>query len=232
MSTIGIIGSGNIGGALTRLFTKAGHTVRVANSRGPDTLRALAAETGAQAATVEDAVQGADIVVVTIPLNRVPDLPKGLFADAPDDLIVIDTCNYYPRQRDGAIAAIEGGQTESAWVESQIGHPVIKVFNTIYAAHLQNDGRPRGEPGRIALPVAGDDAKAKATVRALVDEIGFDTVDDGTIADCWRQQPGSPCYTKDFDAAALRQALSDAKQDRTADWRATPNSPGDFENPA
>ena len=130
MTTSGIIGSGNIGGALTRLFTQAGHQVAVANSRGPSSLEALAKETGARAATVEDAVKGARIVVVTIPLNRVPDLPKDLFAGAPADLIVIDTCNYYPRQRDGAIAPIEAGSTESGWVAQELGRPVIKVFNT------------------------------------------------------------------------------------------------------
>ncbi len=228
---IGIIGSGNIGGALTRLFRTAGYEVAVANSRGPASLAGLAQETGAQAATVEEAAH-ADLVVVTIPLKDVPNLPKGLFTGAPVEPIVIDTCNYYPQHRDGRIAEIEQGMPESGWVEQCLGHPVIKVFNSIYAAHLLEGGKPAGTPGRIALAVAGDDQAAKKVVTSLLDQIGFDAVDTGSIADSWRQQPGTPVYCKDYDAAGVREALAAAKQERTPEWRATPNSPGTFEQPA
>jgi predicted dinucleotide-binding enzyme len=113
MANIGIIGSGNIGAALTRLFTRAGHQVAVANSRGPASLQALAGETGARAATVVDAVRGADVVVVTVPMAAVSTLPKDLLENAAADLVVIDTSNYYPQQRDGLIADVEAGMTES-----------------------------------------------------------------------------------------------------------------------
>jgi predicted dinucleotide-binding enzyme len=216
---IGIIGAGNIGGALTRRFRAAGHDVFVANSRGPETLKDLARETGAKAVTVEEAARDKDVVVVTIPLKAVPNLPKNLFSGASKDLVVIDTGNYYP-QRDGRIDAIENGTQESRWVEQQLGHPVIKAFNNIYAAHLQNDGKPTGSGGRIALPVAGDDPRAKQIVMRLIDEIGFDAVDAGSIDESWRQQPGSPVYAKDYDVAGARRALGEASKERPAEFRA------------
>ena len=170
---IGIIGAGNIGGTLTRRLTRLGHDVAVANSRGPESLAGLAAETGATAVTVNEAARGRDVVIVTIPQKNIPDLPAGLFDGAPDNLVVVDTGNYYPRQRDGRIDGIEDGLTESRWVEQQLGHPVVKAFNNIHAQHLMERGQPAGTPGRIALPVAGDDPAAKAVVLRLIDELGF-----------------------------------------------------------
>ena len=229
---IGIIGSGNIGGALTRRFRAAGHDVTVANSRGSASLAELARETGARAASVEEAARGRDVVVVAVPLNRIDDLPSGLFADAGPDLIVIDTSNYYPQQRDGRVDGIEAGSTESGWVEQRLGRPVVKAFNSILAGHLLENGTSAGTPGRIALAVAGDDPKAKATVMDLLDGIGFDTVDGGTIDDSWRQQPGSPGYLMDYDSEGVRRALAEARHERAPEWRATPNSPGTFDSPA
>src|ERR1700710_1641937 len=136
---IGIIGAGNIGTVLTRRLTELGHTVSGAHSRGPETLPDLARETGARAVTAAGATRGQDLVVVTIPQVRVPDLPDDLFADTPREVVVIDTGNYYPQQRDGRVAAIEDGTTESRWVEQQIGRPVVKAFNNIYADHLQKN---------------------------------------------------------------------------------------------
>jgi predicted dinucleotide-binding enzyme len=229
---IGIIGAGNIGGTLTRRFRAVGHDVAVANSRGPDSLRELARETGATAVTVLEAAHGRDVVIVTIPEKNIPDLPKDLFAGVPDDVVVVDTGNYYPRQRDGRIEPIESGMTESRWVSEQLGRPVIKAFNNIYAQHLLENGKPKGTPGRIALPVAGDDPRAKAVVMQLIDEIGFDPVDAGTLDDSWHQQPGTPIYTKDYDAEGVRRALSEAKKERTPAWSGTAKSPGTFETPA
>jgi 8-hydroxy-5-deazaflavin:NADPH oxidoreductase len=140
--------------------------------------------------------------------------------------------NYYPGQRDGRIEAIEAGLTESRWVAQQLNHPVIKAFNNIYAEHLLNLGKPKGTPGRIALPVAGDDRAAKGIVLRLVDELGFEGVDAGTLDESWRQQPATPVYCKDFDAEGVRRALSMANKERKPEWRGTVNSPGTFENPA
>lgn len=216
---IGIIGAGNIGGNLTRRLTTLGHDVSVANSRGPESLSELVAQTGAKAVTVSEAARDAAVIVVTIPQGKVPGLSQDVLAGAAPGAAVIDTGNYYP-QRDGLIAGIEDGLTESRWVEQQLGHPVIKAFNGIYAANLLTHGRPVGDPERQALPVAGDDPDAKAVVLALVEELGFDAVDAGGLDDSWRQQPGTPVYGASRDADGIRELLAQASPERTADWKA------------
>lgn len=220
---IGIIGAGNIGGTLARRFRALGHDVFVANSRGPETLAALAKETGAKAVPVSEAARGTDVVIVTIPEKNVLSLPKNLFAAAGADTVVVDTGNYYP-QRDGRIDEIEAGTTESRWVAQQLGRPVVKAFNTIYAKHLFERGRPKGTAGRIALPIAGDDVRAKGVVLRLLDELGFDGVDAGTLDESWRQQPGSPVYGADLDADGVRRALAEARKERPAGFRAPKGS--------
>ncbi len=225
---IGIIGAGNIGGTLVRRLTALGHKVYVANSRGPQTLARLATETGATAVTIAGAARGAELVIVTIPEKNIPSLPASLFAGTPASTVVIDTGNYYPQQRDGRIDAIEAGTTESRWVEQQLGRPVVKAFNNIYAQHLRDLGKPAGTRGRIALPIAGDDDAAKDIVLRLIDELGFDGVDAGGLDESWRQQPGTPVYGTDLDAAGVRRALSQASRERTPEWRAKADSPGTF----
>lgn len=216
---IGIIGAGHIGGTLTTRLAKLGHTVSVANSRGPATLRDLAASSGATAVTVEQAVRDKDLVIVTIPEKAIAELPRNLFASARPDTVVVDTGNYYP-QRDGRIAPIEQGTPESVWVSEQIGRPVIKTFNNIHAKDLMERGVPAGTPGRIALPVAGDDARAKRVVMNLVEQLGFTAVDAGPLAESWRQQPGTPVYGTNKDDAGVRAALKAATQQRAAAWKA------------
>lgn len=223
---IGIIGAGQIGGALTRRLTELGHNVFVANSRGPETLTLLAQETGAKPVTASEAARRGEIVIVTIPEKNIPKLPQDLFAGVPQDVVVVDTGNYYPQQRDGRIEGIENGATESRWVSDQLGRPVVKTFNNIYADHLLRRGRPAGTADRIALPVASDDTQAKTKVISLLDELGFDGVDAGTIDESWRQQPGTPVYGTDFDAAGVKRALSEANEERTPEWRAKQKKAG------
>ncbi len=215
---IGIIGAGNIGGTLTRRLSALGHEVSVANSRGPQTLSDLAEESGASAVPVELAPRDADLVIVTIPMKSVPLLPAGLLDQAPE-AIIVDTGNYYP-QRDGLIAPIEEGMPESRWVAAQLGRPVIKAFNNIYAQHLLEKGLPEGADGRIALPVAGDEARSKAVVMDLVEELGFDAVDAGSLDESWRQQPGTPVYAADLDREGVAAALTQASAERPAEFRA------------
>jgi 8-hydroxy-5-deazaflavin:NADPH oxidoreductase len=211
---IGIIGTGQIGGTLARRLSALGHEVSIANSRGPETLTALAREIGAKPVTVQDAARAGDVVIVAIPEKNVARLPAKLFDGAPNNVVVVDTGNYYPQQRDGRIDPIENGATESRWVSNQLGRPVVKVFNTLYARHLLERGKPKGAPGRIALPVAGDDKRAKDIVIRLLDELGFDAVDAGSLDESWRQQPGTPVYGADLDADGARRALSEAKRER------------------
>jgi predicted dinucleotide-binding enzyme len=216
---IGIIGAGAIGGLLAAKWVERGHSVSLANSRGPASLADLAAKTGARAVTAFDAVRDVDVVVVTIPQKSVPLLPKDLFRNVPDQVIVVDTGNYYPSFRDGEIAALEGGLTESGWVAQQLGRPVSKVFNSIMSYSLAEGGLPAGTPGRIALPIAGDDARAKGILAGLVDELGFDGIDAGSLDESWRQQPGSPAYCTDYDAKGLRRALAKADRARLPEAR-------------
>ncbi|MFD2766772.1 NADPH-dependent F420 reductase [Micromonospora eburnea] len=205
---IGIIGSGHIGGTLTRRLCALGHDVTVTNSRGPQSLTDLAAETGATAGTLEETVQGAELVIVAVPVRAVPDLPAALF----DGKLVVDADNYYP-ERDGDIPELlDRSLSSSRWTAEHLkGAQVVKVFNTIRAPHLMDNGRPAGAPDRIALPVAGDDSAAKRVVMELVDELGFDPVDGGTLDGSWRQQPGTPVYGADRDADGVRQGLAEAR---------------------
>src|SRR6266403_1978804 len=215
---IGIIGTGEMGGTLTGRRLTLGHTVSIANSRGPwsaapaitsftppitgfgqtvisgpsrPTLADLAKETGAHAVTVTDAVKNVDL----------------------------DTSNYYPSFRDGRIAAIEEAGMESGWVSSVLGRPVVKVFNNITAHFLAEGGRPKGAKDRIALPVAGNDALAKSVVLALVDELGFDGVDAGSLDESWRQQPGTPVYCTNLDADGIRRTLRQADRAKAPEER-------------
>jgi 8-hydroxy-5-deazaflavin:NADPH oxidoreductase len=221
---IGIIGGGQIGGTLARRLAGLGHDVSIANSRGPETLTNFAKEIGAKPVTVQQAARSGDVVIVAIPEKNVAQLPAKLFDGVASDVVVVDTGNYYPQQRDGRIEPIENGVTESRWVSNQLGRPVVKLFNTIYARHLLERGKPKGAPGRIALPVAGDDRRAKDVVIRLIDELGFDGIDAGGLDESWRQQPGTPVYGADLDAEGTRRALSEAKPERPVAMRA-PASP-------
>ena len=207
---IGIIGAGHIGSALATRLVSLGHSVWIANSRGPETLKDVAQKTGAKPVTAQEAARHGDIIVVTIPLKNIPDLPKDLFTGIAADVPVIDTSNYYPILRDSRMPELDTGDlAESEWVQQHLGRPLVKVFNNIYADHLQNKGVPKGTAGRIALPVASDDASAKQKVMALVEELGFDAVDNGSLHESWRQQPGTPGYGADLSADKLRALLDE-----------------------
>jgi predicted dinucleotide-binding enzyme len=217
---IGIIGAGPMGSTLANHLAKLGHEVSIANSRGPETIRALATEIGAKPVPLAEAARAVQILILAIPMKAIADLPKHLFDELDESAVIVDVGNYFPRLRDGRIDAIEEGMPDSQWVGLQIGRPVIKAFNNIVAASLAHKGLPRGIPGRIALSLAGDSAEAKAAVLRLVDDLGFDAVDAGNLADSWRQQPGTPAYCRDLNAADLRQALAQADPARIEEYRA------------
>jgi 8-hydroxy-5-deazaflavin:NADPH oxidoreductase len=217
---IGVIGAASMGATLGRHLAKLGHHVSIANSRGPESLTALAAEIGATPVSVVDAAKAGEIVIIAIPTKAIAGLPRALFANVPRSAVVIDLGNYHPELRDGRIDAIDRGMLDSQWVAQQIGRPVIKAFNNIFAKSLLEKRAPRGATGRIALSVFGDASDAKAAVLRLVDDLGFDPVDGGDLANSWRQQPGTPAYCRDLEAAALRRALAEADQSRIAEYRA------------
>src|SRR5256714_2479528 len=215
-----IIGAGTMGQILARHLARLGHHVSIANSRGPESLTAVAAEIGSTPVSVVDAAKAGEIVILAIPTKAVPDLPRDLFANVPENVVVIDIGNYHPELRDGRIDAIDRGMPDSQWVAQQIGRPVIKAFNNILAESLLEKSVPRGTKGRIALPVAGDSSDGKTVVLRLVDELGFDPVDAGDLDNSWRQQTGTPAYCQDLEAAALRRALAEADRTRIAEYRA------------
>lgn len=205
---IGIIGSGEMGSTLASKFVKLGHEVSIANSRGPASLKKLAREIGAEAVSVEGAMKNNEVIIVSIPQKNVQDLPKALFAQLPGTVIVIETGNYYPNLRDGNIPALEKSGIDSLWVQEQLGRPVVKVFNSILATSIKDPGRPKGEKDRVALAVSGDDTKHKEVVIKLVDELGFDVFDIGTIAQSWKQQPGSSIYCRDINRDELKKRVA------------------------
>jgi predicted dinucleotide-binding enzyme len=211
---IAVIGSGRIGGTLTRRLTQLGHDVVVANARGPETLEDLVRETGATATSTADLPADAELVVLAIPFAAIPDIPP-----LPRGTVVVEAANYVPGMRDPEIPVIEAGEPESVWTAEQLGRPVVKALNTIGARSLQERGRPRGAADRIAAPVAGDDEEAKQRVIDLVDALGFDAFDAGALADSWRQQPGTPVYTADLPLDGARVAINDAQPDQVAAWR-------------
>jgi len=204
---IGIIGAGEMGACLASKFVQLGHTVSIANSRGPASLQELAGKIGAVACTTEEAIQNKEVIIVSIPQKNVPQLPAALFKCLPGDVVVIDTGNYYPALRDGNIPSLEKSGIDSLWVQERVGFPVTKTFNSILATSIQNLGRPKGDKNRIAMMISGDDTKAKEVVFALVEALGFDPFDGGTIAQSWRQQPGSTVYCRDLTLTALKERI-------------------------
>jgi len=211
MTTIGIIGSGNIGGTLARLLVAHGHGVVVSNSRGPETLTDLVAELGdnARAGTPAEAAEAGELVIVSIPFLAVDTVPVAPLAGK----VVIDTNNYY-YERDGHVAELDDESTTvSEVLQARLPEShVVKLFNAIHAGHLATQGTPTGTAGRRALPMAGDDAAAKATVAALTDEIGYDVVDVGALGEGWRFQRDLPAYGPEVDAAGLRELLAQAER--------------------
>ena len=206
---IGLIGAGMIGGTIARLAVDHGHDVVVSNSRGPETLADLVAELGPQssAATVSEAAEAGEIVVVTVPLKAYADVP----VEPLRGTIVVDTNNYYPDRDDHIRELDDASTTSSELLAAHLpGAHVVKAFNTIYFEHLATQGLPPGAPGRRALPIAGDDAAAKHAVTSLIDELGFDVVDAGPLAEGRRFQPGTPAYNVRLTADELRAALAQA----------------------
>ena len=197
MTTVGLIGSGNIGSTVARLAVAAGHQVVLSNSRGPSTLADLVAELGplASAATGGEAAAAGDIVVVTVPLKAFPNVPASPLAGK----TVIDTCNYYP-ERDGQVPELDSKSVTSSELLLRYipGAILVKAFNNIFFKHLLSLARPAGAADRSYLPVAGDAAPAKTSVTEFLDSLGYGAVDAGTLADSWRQEPGTPVYATPY----------------------------------
>lgn len=209
---IGILGAGTIGTTLARKLAAAGHDVKVANSRGPETIAAEVLETGARASTAQDAISNVDVAILSMPQSGFEKVRQWIAA-LPEQTVVIDTSNYFP-QRDGVNAAIEAGQVESEWIQQYFGRPVVKSWNAIGAHPFAENGQPQGHPQRVAIPVAGDRAEDRNVAVSLVNDTGFDGYDAGSLADSWRQQPGSPVYCTNLRYEEIGPALLAAERER------------------
>ena len=187
---ISIIGAGNMGLILARKFVEVGHEVKVSNSREPETIKEYAQAIGFKPVVINDIVKNADVIVIAIPVKNIPLLPENLFQNAPHSAVVIDVGNYYP-VRDGIIKEIHDGLPESVWTSDIIKRSVVKVFNTISPLSIQELAN---KSEKIAIPVSGDNERDKEVIKGLLDDIGFDFFDVGTLADSWKQQPGAPIY--------------------------------------
>lgn len=207
---IGIIGTGSIGSILAEKLSAAGHQVKVTNTRAMPELQKIAASLGATAATIQDVVKDVDVIIFSIPFKAYKDLPKDLLQNVPKDAVIMDTSNYYPF-RDGELHGLQG-KTESEYISETLGRPVIKVFNNIMEYTLKYKGKVAGDEGRIAISIAGDNEEHKKIAGQLVDQTGFDTIDGGSLAESWRQEPGNPAYCTELNAAELTQALTDAEK--------------------
>ncbi|KTC25818.1 NADP oxidoreductase [Pseudomonas marginalis ICMP 9505] len=208
---IGIIGAGLIGQALAHLVIAAGHEAMLSNSRGPQSISRLLIDIpGSQVGTVEDAAEFGEIVLVAIPLKHYRSLPAMCLKEK----IVLDANNYYP-ERDGRIAALDRFETTTSRLlaEHLRYSSVVKVFNAVLAQDLTQDSRPKAAPDRRALPIAADDAAAKALVIKLLDEIGFDAADAGTLDESWRFERAKPAYCIPLDKQRLKVALAAARRE-------------------
>ena len=207
---IGILGTGSIGSTLAEKLSHAGHQVKVTNTRDMAELQKIATRLGAAAATIEDVVKDVDVIIFSIPFKAYKDLPKNLLQDVPEEVVIMDTSNYYPL-RDGELPGLQG-KTESEYISETLGRPVIKAFNNILAYTFKHKGKAANEEGRIAISIAGDNEAHKKVAAEIVDITGFDTVDGGSLADSWRQEPGTPAYCTELNAAELQQALQKAEK--------------------
>ncbi|CAM3553299.1 NADPH-dependent F420 reductase [Flavobacterium chungbukense] len=215
---IGIIGTGAIGGTIAKKMAQAGHEVKVNNTDQAEKLEARAEELGATAATLKNVVKDVDVIILSLPTIAIPTLPKDLLAGVPENVIVVDTSNYYPF-RDADIEEIKNGKVESIWVSEQLGRPVVKAFNNLLAETLANGGKNSGAEDRIAMAVAGDDPQAKKVIASLVNDAGYDAVDSGRLSESWRHQPGTPAYCTELNEEELKQALSDGVKEAAPSLR-------------
>ncbi|MFL0574390.1 NADPH-dependent F420 reductase [Priestia megaterium] len=206
----GIIGAGSIGSIISKKLVKNGHDVKIADARGMEHLEGK--ELTGTPVRIEDAIKNIEILIISLPTKAMPSI-RNIIDQVGEEVIIVDTSNYYPF-RDDKIEEIENGMVESVWVSNQLGRSVIKAFNNLLAYTLENEGTSEDSSGRIAMAVAGDDLEQKQVVMDIVHELGFDTVDSGSLNDSWRQQPGTPAYCTELTKDELTTALKKANKEK------------------
>lgn len=206
----GIIGAGPIGTIISKKLVENGHDVKIADARAIEHLEGK--ELAGTPVLVEDVIKNIEVLIISIPLHVLPSI-RNIIDQVGEEVIIVDTSNYYP-YRDGEIEEIKNGMVESVWVSNQLGRPIIKGFNNLLAYTLENGGKPEDSSGRIAMAIAGDDPSRKQVVMYVVNELGFDAVDSGSLSDSWRQQPGTPAYCTELTKDELMQALKKANKEK------------------
>jgi 8-hydroxy-5-deazaflavin:NADPH oxidoreductase len=206
----GIIGAGPIGSIISKKLVKNGHDVKIADARGIERLEGK--EFAGTPVRVEDVIKNIEVLIISLPIKAMPSI-RDIINQVGEEVIVVDTSNYYPF-RDGKIEEIENGMVESVWVSNQLGRPIIKAFNNLLAYTLENEGTSEDSSGRIAITVAGNDLSQKQVIMDVVNELGFDTVDSGSLSDSWRQQPGTPAYCTELTKDELTKALKKANKEK------------------
>jgi predicted dinucleotide-binding enzyme len=210
MMKFGIIGAGTIGSIISKKLVKNGHEVKIADARGIEHLEGK--ELAGTPVLIEDVITNIEVLIISLPLTALPSI-RNIIEQVGEEVIVVDTSNYYP-SRDQKIAEIENGMVESDWVSNQLGKPIIKAFNNLLAHTLENEGTPEGTSGRIAMAIAGNDVSQKQIIMDVVNQLGFDTVDSGSLSDSWRQQPGTPAYCTELTKEELTKALEKANKEK------------------
>lgn len=210
MMKFGIIGAGTIGSIISKKLVKNGHDVKIADARGIEHLEGK--ELAGTPVLIEDVMTNIEVLIISLPLTALPSI-RNIIEQVGEEVIVVDTSNYYP-SRDQKIAEIENGMVESDWVSNQLGKPIIKAFNNLLAHTLENEGTPEGTSGRIAMAIAGNDESQKQIIMDVVNQLGFDTVDSGSLSDSWRQQPGTPAYCTELTKEELTKALEKANKEK------------------
>ncbi|KML24487.1 NADPH-dependent F420 reductase [Priestia aryabhattai] len=206
----GIIGAGSIGSIISKKLVENGHDVKIADARGIEHLEGK--ELAGVPVSVKDAIKDIEVLIISLPTKAIPSI-RNIINQVKEEVIIVDTSNYYPF-RDDKIEEIENGIVESVWVSNQLGRPVIKAFNNLLAYTLENEGTSEDSSGRIAMAVAGDNPSQKRAVMDIVHELGFDTIDSGSLNDSWRQQPGTPAYCTELTKEELTKALKEANKEK------------------
>ncbi|KOF08754.1 3-hydroxyisobutyrate dehydrogenase [Planococcus glaciei] len=206
----GIIGAGPIGASISKKLVKNGHEVKIADARNIEHLDGK--DIAGTPVDVEEVITDIDVLLLSLPLHVMPSI-RSIIDQVGEDVIIADTSNYYPF-RDNQIKEIEKGMVESVWVSNQLGRPIIKAFNNLLAYTLENKGTPDGTEGRIAMAIAGDNPSQKQVMIDVVNELGFDAVDGGSLSDSWREQPGTPAYCTELTKEELVEALKKADKEK------------------
>ncbi len=206
----GIIGAGPIGSNISKKLVENGYDVKVADARGIERLEGK--KLSGTPVSVEEVITNIDVLIISIPLHALPSI-RNVMDKVGEEVVIVDTSNYYPF-RDNKIEEIENGLVESVWVSNQLGRPITKAFNNLLAYTLEYKGTSEGTSGRIAIAIAGDNLAHKQIMMDIANELGFDTVDSGSLNDSWRQQPGTPAYCTELTIEELTEAIKKANKEK------------------